>query len=222
MDAGKVVGRVVSCLRDLAGYGILLAGVLIVWQVVLSLHAVQRSGYLIWPYRTAVFPAGLPWVVVINVAFATVFLSYMVSLGSAADKTLTKEIPRLPQIGSIAHLAGILLAVIIGYLNYDDLVVPMLYSQGVDWIYRLAFALVVAGIGLAIAFEIWQAAQSAMKSRSPVITLPQGPLDGIRREEGHDMVCGRCGTALPGAAKYCSHCGEKVTRGFGEGGEGKA
>lgn len=220
MDAGKVVGRVVSCVRDLAGYGILLAGVLIAWRVVVSLNAVQRSGYLIWPCD--VFPAGLPWLVLINAAFATVFLAYIVSLGSAAEKTLTKEIPRLPRIGSIAHLAGILLAVIIGYLNYDDLVVPTLWSQGIDWVYRLAFALVVAGISLAIAFEIWQTAQSAMKSRASVITLPQAYLDGTRREEGHDMVCRRCGTGLPGTATYCSHCGEKVTRDFGEGGDGGA
>jgi ribosomal protein L40E len=119
-------------------------------------------------------------------------------------------------------LAGILLAVTIGYLNYDDLVVPTLWSRGVDWVYRLAFALVVAGIGLAIAFEIWQTAQSAMKSRASVITLPPAHLDGIRREEGHDMVCGRCGTTLPGTAAYCSHCGEKVTRDFDEGGDGGA
>lgn len=41
-------------------------GVLILWRVLLSIRAIQQSGFAIWPYETRVYPAGLPWQVEVD------------------------------------------------------------------------------------------------------------------------------------------------------------
>jgi len=206
MDSGKLTGWI----RTGIGYGAWIIGVLVVWRVVMSLDAVQRSGFAVEPFHTTAFPMGLPWVLFIDIAFLTVLLIILVSLGGRAREILTSALPGLPRLGDVAYLVGILLAVIVGYVAYDDLIVPPLYSQGVDWAYRLVFWLAVAGICSAIAFEVWQTVQTVTKGSSSVITLSRGSSGSPSASRQPVAVCRKCGTKLPDDAKYCSQCGARV------------
>jgi len=206
MESDKIAGWI----RAAIGYGIWFVAVLVVWRVVVSLDAVQRSGFAVAPFRTPIFPGGLPWVLFIDIAFLTVMLVSFISLGSRAREVLVAALPKLPRLGNVAYLIGVLIAVIVGYFAYDGLVVPPLYSQGVDWAYRLVFGLAVAGICIAIAFEDWQTALTLTKGRTPVITLPRQDVSGPQDQGSATTVCPRCGARFPQGAKYCSQCGVKV------------
>jgi len=199
MKSDKVAGWV----RAGIGYGVWFIAVLVLWRVVVSLDAVQRSGFAVEPFHTTAFPMGLPWVLFIDMAFLTVLLITFVSLGGRAREILGDALPSFPRIGGVAYLIGILLAVIVGYFAYADLIVPPLYSQGVDWAYRLVFWIAVAGICIAIAFEVWQTVLTVMKGSSSVITLSRGSRVAA-------VACPGCGVNLPEDAKYCTKCGTRV------------
>jgi len=193
--------------RAAIGYSIWFVLLLVFWRVILSLRAVQESGFAILPFQSEVFPAGLPWVAVINTAFLTIIIISVLSLGGRLRALLLFSIPQLPPLGSAGYHAGVLSAVIIGYFAYADLVLPLLYLQGVEWVYKLIFWILVAGISAVIVFDLVQAVLAVRVRADAVIRM-----EGATSKDGDvpRIVCRQCGASLDPGYKYCPECGTPV------------
>jgi len=159
------------------------------------------------PLQSEVFPAGLPWILIIDITFVTIIIFSVLVFGGRLREALSSALPQLPRLGSIGYLSTSLIAVIIGYFTYDDLILPPLYLQGVDWAYRLVFWLLVAGISVAIVFELAQTLLAARRQAVSVITVPA---TSPKQAESSGRNCKECGTPLHPDDNYCRRCGTQI------------
>lgn len=151
---------------------------------------------------------GLPWILFIDIAFFTILIATAIAFGGWLRHELASVLPKLRRLGNIAHLVGVLGAVIIGYFACDDIVLPLLYSQGVKWAYKLIFGVLVSGVSASVAFELLQTVLIAKRSAGSFITLSES---STPEERGAGVAnCRKCGASLPLAALFCSRCETKV------------
>lgn len=202
--------RLTGWIRTAIAFVIWFVLLLVLRSVVLSLRAVQTSGFAVAPFQSEVFPVGLPWILIIDITFLTVIIFSVLTFGGRLREALSSALPQLPRLGSIGYLATVLVAVIIGYFTYDDIILPPLYIQGVDWAYRLVFGIAVAGICIAIAFEVWQTVLTVVKGSSSVITLSRESNASAIESRATAVACPECGVNLPEDARYCTQCGTRV------------
>lgn len=199
--------RLTGWIRTAIGFVIWFLVVLVLRSVVLSLRAVQTSGFAVAPFESRVFPVGLPWIIIIDIAFLTVVIFSVLAFGGRLREALSSALPRLPRLGSIGYLITVLVAVIIGYFTYDDIILPPLYIQGVDWAYRLVFWLLVVGVSLGIVFELAQTLFAVRKEAVSVIKVP-GTLP--KQAESSTRNCKECGGAIAPGDSYCRWCGARI------------
>jgi uncharacterized paraquat-inducible protein A len=199
--------RLTGWIRTAIVFVIWFVLLLVLRSVVLSLRAVQTSGFAVMPFQSEVFPVGLPWIIIIDIAFLTVVIFSVLAFGGRLREALSSALPRLPRLGSIGYLITVLVAVIIGYFTYDDIILPPLYIQGVDWAYRLVFWLLVVGVSLGIVFELAQTLFAVRKETGSVIIVPGG---SPKEAESSIRNCKECGTSLDTDDKYCRRCGARI------------
>lgn len=199
--------RLTGWIRTAIGFVIWFVVLLVLRGVVLSLRAVQTSGFAVAPFQSEVFPVGLPWILIIDIVFLTVIIFSVLAFGGRLREVLSSALPRLPRLGNIGYLITVLVAVIIGYFTYDDIILPPLYIQGVDWAYRLVFWLLVVGVSVGIVFELAQTLFAVRKEAISAITIP-GTLS--KRAGSSTRNCKECGASLDPDDKYCWQCGARI------------
>jgi len=199
--------RLTGWIRTAIAFSIWFVVLLVLRHVVLSLRGVQELGFAAMPFQSKVFPAGLPWIVLIDIAFLTVIIFSVLTFGGRLREALSSALPRLPRLGSIGYLSTVLVAVIIGYFTYDDIILPPLFIQGVDWAYRLVFWLLVAATSAAIVFESAQTFIAFRREAFSVITVP-----GTSPQQAESSVkdCKECGAPLDPGDNYCRRCGARI------------
>ena len=199
--------RLTGWIRTAIGFVIWFLVVLVLRSVVLSLRAVQTSGFAVAPFQSEVFPVGLPWILIIDIVFLTVIIFSVLAFGGRLREALSSALPQLPRLGTIGYLVTVLVAVIIGYFTYDDIILPPLYIQGVDWAYRLVFWLLVVGVSVGIVFELAQTLFAVRKEAFSVITIPG---TSPKQAESSTRNCKECGGAIDLGDSYCRWCGAKL------------
>jgi len=199
--------RLTGWIRTAIAFVIWFVLLLVLRSVVLSLRAVQTSGFAVVPFQSEVFPVGLPWILIIDIVFLTVIIFSVLAFGGRLREALSSALPRLPRLGSIGYLITVLVAVIIGYFTYDDIILPPLYIQGVDWAYRLVFWLLVAATSAAIVFEFAQTFFAVRKESVSVITVPR---ISLKQAESSTKNCKECGVSLDSGDNYCRRCGARI------------
>lgn len=199
--------RLTGWIRTAITFVIWFVLLLVLRSVVLSLRAVQTSGFAVVPFQSEVFPVGLPWILIIDIVFLTVIIFSVLAFGGRLREALSSALPRLPRLGSIGYLITVLVAVIIGYFTYDDIILPPLYIQGVDWAYRLVFWLLVAATSAAIVFEFAQTFFAVRKESVSVITVPR---ISLKQAESSTKNCKECGVSLDSGDNYCRRCGARI------------
>jgi len=199
--------RLTGWIRTGIGFAVWFVALLVLRSVILSLRAVQGSGFVVSPFQSDVFPVGLPWITIIDIVFLTVIIFSVLAFGARLRDALSSMVPQLPRLGTIGYLITVLVAVIIGYFTYDDIIVPPLYVQGVDWAYRLVFWLSVVGVSLGIVFELAQTLFAVRKEAVSVIKVP-GTLP--KQAESSTRNCKECGGAIAPGDSYCRWCGARI------------
>ena len=223
VDSDRVVGWV----RALIAYAVWSVVVVIVWRVVLSLRSVQMSGFALEPFSNEIYVEGLPWVLLIDLGFHVILMLTALALGGRLKREISMGTSRYSRFGNAAYLVGVLGAVAIGYFAFDDLLLPVLRSQNVEWAYEVLFLVLAAGTSVAILFEFVSAIVLAMRGKhihQERVQEPQTqgsdapPGAGNAAEPAaqkggshHQSVkCAHCGKLLPGRAKFCGRCGAKL------------
>jgi len=217
VDSEKVVGFG----RTMIAHAIWLAVLVVIWRVVLSLEWIQSRGFALAPFRSEIYSGGLPWTLLIDVAFHTLLMISAVRLGGRLRRSLVGGSDRFRRLGHVARLGGILGAIIIGYYGFDELVYPLLYSQDVTWAYNLLLWVLLLGVAAAIVFELVGAVTLARRPSKPAVAPAGGKavkseappaIPGVVAETAtDDGTCPSCGKELPMNALFCGRCGIRIS-----------
>jgi|GEM_PF-2780570 len=230
--------RLMEHLRSAGILAVWVLGTIIVWRIVLSIDAVQRAGFAVAPWRSSVYPAGLPWISFVDAGFLTLLIVVVLALGLHLRDFAYHAFPRTRAIGAIMRLLGVLFAVVIGNYAYDDFVYSPLFWQDLGWIYRLAFWLLIAGLAVIILLQVIRAwyelgyptpafVRTAVRlatgveeprSSRDIILRPQAPVSpetptapvARQQESPADRRCTQCQAILPKDARFCIKCGAQA------------
>ena len=150
---------------------------------------------------------GLAWITIIDIVFLTIIIFSVLAFGARLSDALSAMVPQIPRLASIGYLMIVLVAIIIGYFTYDDIIVPPLYLQGVDWAYRLVFWLSVVGVSSGILFQSAQALYSIRRGTVSVIRISGTSLDG---SASNVKKCAECGGVIDAGDSFCRWCGARI------------
>lgn len=217
LDSEKVVGLG----RTTIAFAIWIAVLVVIWRVVPSLEWVQSSGFALEPFRSDLYPDGLTWILLVDVAFHALLMITVIRLGGSLKQALVGASGRFRRLGHVARLGGIMGAIIIGYYGFDELVYPLLYFQDVTWAYNLLLWVLLLGIAAAITFELVGAVALAKRRSKPLVAAADenvvesgappatpGVAASVVTDDGR---CPSCGKKLPTNALYCGQCGLRLS-----------
>jgi hypothetical protein len=233
-DSEKVLGWI----RSTIAYAIWTVVVVVGWKIVLSLESVQWSGFALEPFQSDIYPYGLPWILLIDVAFYAILMITIVSFTGRLRRDISKSSSRFRRLANVVRLAGILASVIIGYYAFDELVLPPLAYQNVEWAYNTILWVLVIGTSAVILFELVSSVILAKRKPKSVLNLParnefeetnrgEDQLDRQPEEQSEKQPeeqserqpekphkeegkCVSCGKKLPATALFCGDCGTRV------------
>ncbi|MGD9675282.1 MAG: hypothetical protein AB7V19_01165 [Candidatus Bipolaricaulia bacterium] len=164
--------------RMLISYAIWFVILLVARQVVLSLRGVVQLGFAISPsmWSSSMYPEGLFWVQVFDMAFRTVLILTSLAFGGKLRDGLSSAAPWGKHLGRIAYYGLGVGALTIGYFAYRPLILPLLQSQGAGWAYSLIFWVIAAGILALASFEFVRFLSAGAAAESTIPRHGGGPL----------------------------------------------
>ena len=195
-------------LRMVVGYSIWFIGVIVLRAVVLSLRGVQDLGYAVNPsyFGNTAYPLGILWLQVFDMAFRTVLIFSVLSLGRRLREILSVSFAKLPRLGRIGYLGAVVGSLIIGYFAYAVLIMQPLAPQRAEWAYKLIFWASLAGVVGLAAYEFAQVLSAAARTAA-VAGGRATATASVGRGHVNGATCEECGDVLPANAWFCPSCG---------------
>jgi uncharacterized low-complexity protein len=190
------------------GYAIWFIVVVVVRAVVLSLRGVEELGFAAYPdfFGGGAYPLGLLWLQVIDVAFRTVLLFSLLSLGGRLREVLDSTFPRVPRLGRMGYLAAVTGALIVGYFAYAPVVMQPLATQRAEWAYKVVFWASLVGVITLAAYELARMMSTTAARDAGTVSLATPSSAAVRAGES-TVTCAECSAPVSPTDRYCSSCG---------------
>lgn len=189
-----------------AGFGIWFVLLVFVGSAVLKSRAVLELGFAVYPFSVEFYPMGLAWFELIRVALFTVIAVFVLMLGARLRGDLPLAFPSLHHLGGMAYCVSLLASLILVFISYDYLIVPLLEYQGVGWIYNVVFSLGISGIVVRLAFESVQMALSMRKTGVATADV----VEATSNASSTRIECEQCGASIDSDDCFCRQCGARV------------
>ena len=171
---------------------------IIVLVVLLVIRAIVAALPMIRDARISGFP--LTPLQMAIVVVDTVIIVILLNFGRDIGNSLRFGVERFPEIGTIATLIVVLIAVSIAYTAYND--IGYLLPRNIHWIYPVLFAVLAV-------IPLYFLVMTTYRNVDKLTDLSVKKIEAATKKQN---LCTDCGTKLPTNVQFCSNCGHEIAK----------